>query len=455
MDNKERLGTAPLGKLMLQLAVPTVFAQLVNMLYNVVDRIYVGRIPGEGSMALAGLGVCFPIIALVSAFSALVGMGGAPQAAIAMGKKDYDGAEKILGSCVAFLTVLAVVLSVVFMIFKEPFLLMFGASQETLPYANQYLSIYLVGTISVQMSLGLNLFITNQGFAKTAMLTVLIGAVINIVLDPILIFGMDMGVAGAAIATVVSQTVSAVWVLAFLTGKKGNIRIRRKNFRIDGKILKPVILLGISPFIMQSTECLVQLTFNSGMQKYGNDFYVGAMTVIFSLSQMIFLPLQGLSQGATPIISYSYGAGNVDRVKAAFRMMFRNCLIFTLISAGSFVIFPRFFVSLFSSDPQIVDIASYGLRIYSIGFTIFGAQIACQQTFVALGEARISTFLALLRKVLLLVPLALILPKFGLGTDGLFIAEPISDVIAVTVTVTLFYKNFPRILKKIESVKES
>lgn len=447
-NNKERLGTAPLGKLMLELAVPTVFAQLVNMLYNMVDRIYVGRIPEIGSMALAGLGVCFPIIALVSAFSALVGMGGAPQAAIAMGKKDYEGAERILGNCVVFLVVLAAVLSAFFMVFKEPILLMFGASEATLPYGNQYLSIYLLGTISVQISLGLNLFITNQGYAKTSMLTVLIGAVLNIVLDPILIFGMNMGVSGAALATIISQTVSAIWVLCFLAGKKGNIRIRRKHLRLNGAVLKPVILLGMAPFIMQSTECLVQLTFNTGMQIYGNDYYVGAMTIIFSLSQMIFLPLQGIVQGATPIISYSFGAGNIQRVKAAFRMMFCNCMIFTVVAAGAYVIVPRVFVSLFSGDPQIVDIAAYGLRIYSIGFTIFGAQIACQQTFVALGEAKITMFLAMLRKIILLVPLALLLPKLGLGTDGLFIAEPVSDVIAVAVTVFLFKKNINRILSQ-------
>ncbi len=446
--NKEKLGTMPLGRLMFQLAVPTVFAQIVNLLYNLVDRIYVGRIPGEGSMALAGLGVTFPVIMLISAFAALVGQGGAPRASICMGQKDMEGAERILGSSTAFLIVLSLVLSVVFMAVKEPLLMMFGASETTIPYANEYLGIYLLGTIAVQIALGLNQFVTCQGFARTGMMTVLIGAVLNIILDPILIFGFDMGVSGAAVATVFSQAVSALWVFWFLCSKKSIIRIRRKYLRLDKKALGPVLLLGVSPFIMQATECLVQLTFNTGMQTYGNDYYVGAMTVIFSLSQMIFLPVQGISQGAAPIISYNFGAGNIKRVKDAFRLLLICALLFTLVSAGLFVLVPGVFVALFSSDPQIQEIASFGMRIYFAGFTIFGAQLACQQTFLALGEAKISMFLALLRKVILLIPLALVLPKLGLGTTGLFLAEPISDVLAVAATVTMFRLNIGRILKR-------
>ncbi len=446
--NKEKLGTMPLGRLMFQLAVPTVFAQIVNLLYNLVDRIYVGRIPGEGSMALAGLGVTFPVIMLISAFAALVGQGGAPRASICMGQKDMEGAERILGSSTAFLIVLSLALSVVFMAVKEPLLLMFGASETTIPYANEYLGIYLLGTIAVQIALGLNQFVTCQGFARTGMMTVLIGAVLNIILDPILIFGFDMGVSGAAVATVFSQAVSALWVFWFLSSKKSIIRIRRKYLRLDKKALGPVLLLGVSPFIMQATECLVQLTFNTGMQTYGNDYYVGAMTVIFSLSQMIFLPVQGISQGAAPIISYNFGAGNIKRVKDAFRLLLICALLFTLVSAGLFVLVPGVFVALFSSDPQIQEIASFGMRIYFAGFTIFGAQLACQQTFLALGEAKISMFLALLRKVILLIPLALLLPKLGLGTTGLFLAEPISDVLAVAATVTMFRLNIGRILKR-------
>ncbi len=446
--DKDKLGTAPLGKLMFELAVPTVFAQIVNLLYNMVDRIYVGRIPETGSMALAGLGVAFPIILLISAFSALVGMGGAPRASICMGQKDHEGAERILGSSTAFLILMSIVLSVVFMVTKEPLLMMFGASENTILYANQYLGIYLLGTISVQVALGLNQFITCQGFAKMGMMTVLIGAVINIVLDPILIFGFHMGVSGAALATIISQTVSAVWVVVFLCGKKSTLKIRKQYLKLDGAILKPVLLLGISPFIMQSTECLVQLTFNTGMQQFGNDYYVGAMTIIFSLSQTVFLPIQGIAQGATPIISYNFGAGNVERVMKAFRLLLVAAVVFTLVGAGSFVLFPQLFVSLFSSDPEIIRVASFGMRIYFLGFTIFGAQSACQQTFLALGEAKISVFLAMLRKIVLLIPLAIILPRLGLGTTGLFLAEPISDVLAVVTTVTMFKLNINRILAK-------
>lgn len=442
----EKLATAPLGRLMFDLAVPTVFAQIVNLLYNLVDRIYVGRIPDVGPMALAGLGVAFPIIILISAFAALIGAGGAPRAAISMGKGDIDTAERTLGNCMSFLVILSVVLGTVFYLGKQPILMLFGASEQTLGYADSYLGIYLIGTISVQIALGLNTFITSQGFAKTSMLTVLIGAVLNIVLDPIFIFGFHMGVKGAALATILSQTVSAIWVLKFLCGKKSVLKVRKKYLKLDRKIMIPVIALGISPFIMQSTECLVQLTFNSGMQKYGNDFYVGAMTILFSITQMLFLPMSGLTQGAQPIISYNYGAGNTERVKKAFRLLITATLTFTLVGAGTVVLFPGFFVRLFTDSPEIIEIGTYGLRIYLFGFMFMGAQSACQQTFVALGQAKISTFLALLRKIILLIPLAVILPKMGMGTDGLFYAEPISDILAVITTVTLFALNINKML---------
>lgn len=447
-ENKERLGTAPIGKLMLELALPTVFAQLVNLLYNMVDRIYVGRIPETGGMALAGLGVTFPVTMLISAFAALIGMGGAPRASICMGQKDDQGAERILGSSVAFLVTLGLARSVFFMAAKEPILMMFGASETTIPYANQYLGIYLIGTIPVQISLGLNQFITCQGFAKMGMMTVLIGAVLNIILDPILIYGLGMGVRGAALATIVSQTVSAVWVIRFLSSSRSMLRIRARYLRIDWKILKPVLLLGISPFIMQSTECLVQLTFNSGMQKYGNDYYVGAMTILFSMLQMVSLPVQGISQGAVPIISYNYGAGNKDRVKKTFRLLVTCTAMVNFFMAGFFVTCPRVVIRLFTSDPQILEIAAFSARIYFFGFMFFGAQSACQQTFLALGEAKISICLALLRKVVLLVPLALILPKLGLGTTGLLLAEAVSDIISVSTAVTVFRLNFNRLLAR-------
>ncbi len=446
------LATAPLGPLMVQLAVPTVFAQIVNLLYNMVDRIYVGRIPETGTYALAGLGVSFPIILLISAFASLVGMGGAPQAGIAMGKKDNQRAEEILGNSVLCIILLSFCLCGIFFAVKEPILMMFGASETTLPFANQYLGIYLLGTVSVQVALGLNQFISCQGFAKTSMMTVLIGAVSNIILDPIFIYGFRMGVSGAALATIISQSISAVWVLLFLMGKKSLIRIRPKYLRLDPKILLPVLALGISPFIMQSTECLVQLTFNTGMQKYGNDYYVGAMTILFSVTQMLFLPIQGLAQGATPIISYNFGAGNAGRVRRTFKLMFIASVAFSFCATSIILLFPKPFISLFSGDPEIIRIGSYGIRIYAFGFLIFGAQCACQQTFLALGQAKISMFLALLRKVILLIPLALILPAIGnLGVNGLFIAEPISDVLAVLTTVTMFALNVKKILAPIES----
>lgn len=446
-----RLADAPLGRLMLQLAVPTVLAQIVNLLYNMVDRIYVGRIPETGSAALAGLGVSFPIILLISAFAALVGQGGAPQAGIAMGQQNYKKADRILGSSTAFLILLSIVLFAVFWFVRKPVLMMFGASEATLPYADDYLKIYLFGTLSVQVSLGLNQFISCQGFSKTSMTTVLIGAVLNIILDPIFIYGFHMGVKGAALATIISQTVSALWVFLFLCSKKSILRLRLSNLRLDWNILRPVLALGISPFIMQSTECLVQLTFNTGMQQYGNDYYVGAMTILFSVSQMLFLPIQGLSQGATPIISYNYGAGNPDRVKKAFRLMLLASVTFSFCATSIILLFPGTFISMFSNDPEIIRIGSYGIRIYTFGFLFFGIQCACQQTFIALGQAKISMFLALLRKVILLIPLALVLPTInGLGTNGLFIAEPIADILSIITTLSMFLINIRKILAPVQ-----
>lgn len=442
----DKMSNAPLGRLLIELAVPTVFAQLVNLLYNMVDRIYVGRIPEVGHLALAGLGVTFPIIILISAFAALIGAGGAPRAAIYMGRKEYDTAEKILGTCITALCIMAVCLSVFFYFVKEPLLMLFGASEQTIGYANSYLGIYLLGTISVQISLGLNMFITSQGFAKTGMVTVLIGAVINIILDPVFIFLLGMGVQGAALATIVSQTVSALWVLLFLCGKRTILKVKKENLKVNRELLLSVMALGTSPFIMQSTECLVQLTYNSGMQQYGNDYYVGAMTILFSIMQMLFLPLSGLTQGAQPILSYNFGAGNKERVKKAFKLLFALALGFSLAATGLVLLFPELFIRMFSDNEEIIHIGVYAVRIYMFGFLIMGAQIACQQTFLALGQAKISVFLALLRKIILLIPLAILLPKLGMGTDGLFYAEPISDILAVLTTVTLFALNFNKML---------
>lgn len=440
MNSKNRLETAPIGKLLFSLAIPTVLAQLVNLLYNIVDRMYVGRIAGEGSLALAGLGVCFPIIMLISAFAALVAMGGAPRASIAMGKKDTDEAEKIMGNCLTMLTVIAIALSIIFFFTKDWILMQFGASVETLPYASSYLSIYLFGTIFVQYALGLNMFITTQGFAKMSMATVCIGAVINIVLDPIFIFTFNMGVQGAALATIISQAVSAIWVVYFLTSKRSILKIKLKNLKLSKKIVLPVLALGVAPFIMQSTECLVQLVFNTSMLKYGNDMYVALMSILFSVMQFIWMPMQGFAQGAQPIMSYNYGAGNLERVKKTFMMLFALCLGFSLLVVSFVLINPSFFIKLFTPDEQLIAIGTEGLRIFMFGMLIMGAQSACQQTFLALNEAKISMFIALLRKIILLIPLALILPNImNLGTTGVLLAESVSDILAVIVTVILFF----------------
>mgnify|MGYP002604792359 CR=1 FL=1 len=450
MDSKvqdnNKMATAPLGKLMTELAVPTVFAQLVNLLYNMVDRIYVGRIPEVGHLALAGLGVTFPVIILISAFAALVGAGGAPQAAICMGKKDMKGAERILGNCITALCILAVVLSVFFYAVKEPLLMLFGASEQTIGYANSYLGIYLLGTISVQIALGLNTFINCQGFAKTGMKTVLIGAVLNIILDPVFIFGLHMGVQGAALATILSQTVSAVWVLSFLCGKKSILRVRKENLKIKKAVLVPVLALGASPFIMQATECLVQLTYNSGMQHYGNDYYVGAMTILASVMQFCMLPLQGLTQGAQPIIGFNFGANQRDRVKEAFRLLLACCMVFAGLIWFLSMFVPQLFISIFTSDPQLADFTRWAIRIYMAVSLLHGIQISCQQTFIALGNAKTSVFLALLRKVILLIPLIYILPYFLADkVFAVFLAEPVADFIAVSTTATLFYRQYKKL----------
>ncbi len=452
---QERLGSQPIGKLMMSLAIPTIMAQVVNLLYNMVDRMYIGRIEGAGTLALAGLGVSFPIIILISAFAALVGMGGPPNAAICMGQKDQKGAERILGNSIIFLIVQATILAILFFIFMEDILFLFGASENTIGYATDYLRIYLIGTISVQISLGLNQFITTQGFSKTSMLTVVIGAVLNIILDPIFIFGLDMGVKGAALATIISQTVSAIWVLSFLCGEKSVLKVRKEYLKLDWKILKPVLFLGASPFIMQATECLVQLTFNSGMQTYGNDYYVSAMTIIFSIMQFLMLPLIGISQGAIPIIGYNFGAGNVERVKKAVKLLLICSNTFAIVVTSTVLLFPELFISIFTTDETTMEIAVYGIRIFLFGFLIIGSQMGCQQTFVALGQAKISMFLASLRKIILLIPLALILPKINnMGTTGLFLAEPIADILAALTTITIFMIQFKHIVSRFATNQE-
>ncbi len=438
VKNDERLGSAPLGRLMVSMALPAVAAQVINVLYNIVDRIYIGHIPGYGELALTGVGVTAPILMVISAFSAFAGMGGAPQASIQLGKKNYEGAEKILGTSVAMLLLFSVVLTVVFQAFKTPILYAFGASDNTIVHAREYITIYLTGTVFVQFALGLNTYISGQGNAKIAMLSVLLGAVTNIILDPVLIFGFHMGVRGAALATVISQALSAAWVLRFLTGSNSVIRIRRKQIRLDKKTVLGIGALGISPFIMQSTESLVMITLNTGLQKYGGDMYVGTMSIMASVMQLITIPVQGVAQGVQPIMSYNYGAGNLKRVKDTFLRMVLVCLAGTMVFAGIAVLRPEFYARLFSSNEELTMLTCRYMPVYFLGITIFGIQMGCQTTFLALGQAKVSLVIALLRKIVLLVPLAVLFPRF-MGVDGVYRAEPVADFTSVAVTMLLFF----------------
>ena len=444
-----RLGTEKVSKLLISLAAPAITAQLINMLYNIVDRIYIGHIKEIGGLALTGVGLCFPILILISAFSCLIGMGGAPQASIRMGAKDPEGAEKILGNCFALILIMSVVLTVFFLISGETILMLFGASKDTLPYAMEYLSIYVLGTFFVMISLGLNSFISAQGFAKISMMTVMIGAIVNIILDPVFIFLLKMGVRGAALATIISQCISALWVLKFLFGPKTILKIRRKNMKLSKRVLLPVIALGLAPFIMQSTESLLNICFNTSLQKYGGDLAVGSMTILMSCMQILTLPLSGLAQGAQPIISYNFGAGNKDRVKEAFRLLFLCSVGFAVIFWLFNMIFPQVFVGLFANDASLKESAVWALRIYMGAGFMMGIQMACQQTFVSIGQAKISLFLALLRKIILLIPLIFILPNFFADkVFAVFLAEPVSDFIAASTTFIVFKWQFEKVLNQ-------
>ncbi len=446
-DKNNKLGTENIRKLLFSLAVPSITAQLVNMLYNIVDRIYIGHMADVGSQALTGVGVTMPIILIITAFSSLIGMGGAPRAAIKMGENNDHEAEKILGNCFTALLVISAALTLLFLIFGEKLLWIFGASSETIEYGLEYLNIYVCGTIFVQMTLGLNSFISTQGYAKFSMLTVIIGAVTNIILDPILIFGFNMGVRGAAVATVFSQALSSVWVLRFLTGNKTKLKIRKENLKINKAIITSVLLLGASPFVMQSTESLLNVAFNFSLQKYGGDIAVGSMTILSSLMQILYLPLVGLTQGAQPITSYNYGAKNNERVKSAFKLLIKSAFAYTTIMWLIMMIFTNAFVSLFTNDPTLKSYAVWSARVYLGTAFVTAAQNSCQQTFVALGQAKVSVFLALLRKIILLIPLIFILPYFFENkVFAVLLAEPISDFIAATVTSITFAVQINRIL---------
>ena len=442
-QQKNFLATEPVGKLFRRLALPAVVAQLVNLLYNMVDRIYIGRYDPTG-LALTGVGVCMPVIMTVSAFACLVGMGGSPRASILMGKKDNAGAEKTLGNCFSLLLLISFVLTAVLQLRGRPLLLAFGASPNTIDSATDYLGIYSLGTLAVQISLGMNAFISAQGFTKISMLSVMIGAVINIVLDPVFIFGFDMGVKGAAIATVIAQTVSAVWIMVFLTGKKTILRLRPSDMPLNPSVIMPCLALGVSPFIMQFTESVLGICFNTSLLKYGGDIAVGSMTVLTTLMQFCLMPMTGFTQGAQPITSYNFGAGNMERVRASFSVLVKSCLTYSLVIWAVVMLAPEAFIRLFNSgNPELIAYASGALRVYAAMLFLMGVQIACQQTFIAIGNAKTSFFLACLRKIILLIPLIYILPLFF--TDkafAVFLAEPVADFIAVATTVTLFRKQF-------------
>ena len=453
-QDKTFLGTEPIGKLLVKLAVPTVVAQLVNMLYNIVDRIYIGHMPGDGSLALTGVGVCLPLIMIISAFAALVASGGAPRASIAMGKGDHDLAEKLLGGCFTLQIVISAILTAVMLIWSRDLLLMFGASENTIGYAADYMRIYAIGTLLVQLTLGMNAFITAQGFATTGMLTVLIGAVANIALDPLFIYGLGMGVRGAALATVISQGQSCVWVICFLRGKKTLLRLKRENLLVSPKLILPCVALGLAAFIMQSSESMISVCFNSSLLRYGGDVAVGAMTILSSVMQFAMLPLQGIAQGAQPISSYNYGARNADRVRQTFRLLLRVCLVYSMVLWAGIMLFPRGFAGIFTPDAELLDFTARALRIYCAMLFLFGIQIACQMTFVSIGNAPCSILVAVLRKFVLLLPLIFLLPSLLPDkVTAVYLAEPVADAIAVTCTALLFSRQFKKALAVLEAGK--
>lgn len=451
-DDKTFLGTQPVKKLLPKLAVPTVIAQLVNMLYNIVDRVYIGHIPEVGSLALTGVGVCLPLILIISAFAALVASGGAPRASIFMGKNDHDSAEKTLGGCVTTQLIISVILTFVILIWCEDLLFAFGASENTIGYAADYMRIYALGTLFVQLTLGLNSFITAQGFAKTGMYTVLIGAVLNIVLDPLFIFALGMGVKGAALATVISQALSCVWVISFLTGKKTILKLRHENLVSGLRLVPPCLALGLSVFVMQASESVISVCFNSSLLRYGGDIAVGAMTILTSVMQFAMLPLQGIAQGAQPITSYNFGAGNAARVKESFFLLLKVCVIYAGVLWALVMLFPQLFAGMFTTDAGLIGFTARALRIYCGAMFIFGIQIACQMTFVSIGYAVCSIIVAVMRKFVLLLPLIYIMPLIIADkTLAVYTAEPVADSIAVIFTIIMFSINFKKALRKIDN----
>lgn len=439
-NNKDFLGTEPVGKLLRKLAIPTITAQIINMLYNLVDRIYIGRIPGDGHLALTGLGVCMPLILIVAAFATLVGNGGAPRASIFMGKSDKESAEKTLGNSFILQILISIVLTFILLKWNDTFLMAFGASENTISYAMDYMNIYALGTIFVQLTLGMNAFIIAQGYAKTGMTSVIIGAISNIVLDPIFIFAFGLGVKGAAIATVISQAISCAWVLAFLFSKRSDLRIKKKYFKLEAKIILPCLSLGLASFIMQASESIISIVFNSSLLKYGGDIAVGAMTILTSVMQFAMLPLTGLGQGAQPIISYNYDSGNKERVVESFKLLLKYSVIYSTALWAFAMFFPKVFAGMFTNNPELLEYTKTALRVYVAVLFMFGVQVACQISFASLGNAKASITVAVVRKFVLLVPLIYIMPHIYTSNKAMavYMAEPIADFIAVIFTIILF-----------------
>lgn len=449
-DNKNNfLGTEPVGKLLWKLALPTLAAQIINMLYNLVDRIYIGQ--GVGSLALTGVGVCMPVIMIVTAFASLVSSGGAPRASIFMGQKNDSAAEETLGNCFSLQIIVSLVLTAVLLLFNRPLLLSFGASENTIEYAVQYMNIYALGTLFVQLTLGMNAFITAQGFTRTSMLSVLIGAGCNIILDPIFIFKFHMGVRGAALATIISQGLSTIWVLLFLFGKKTRLKIRKPNLRLKRRVILPCLALGLAPFIMQASESVIAVCFNSSLLRYGGDIAVGTMTILTSVMQFALLPLQGLGQGAQPIMSYNYGARNEERVSRAFKLLLGFSLGYSMLLWAFVMAFPKVFISLFNTESALLAFAPTPLRIYTAALGFFGAQIACQLAFNSLGNAKASILVAVMRKFILLLPLIYLMPHLFTAdkTMAVYMAEPIADFLSVLFTVILFRFQFKKAMNAI------
>lgn len=448
LDNNDFLGKESIGKLLFKLALPSVTAQLINMMYNIVDRVYIGHISGTGALALTGVGVCLPIIMVVTAFAALISMGGAPKASIFMGQGRKDKAEEILGNCFAAQIIISLLLTFILLVWNRDLLMQFGASENTIEYAAGYMGIYAVGTIFVQLTLGMNAFITAQGFAKMGMYTVVIGAVLNIILDPIFIFVLHMGVRGAALATVISQAVSAFWVIKFLRGKKTLLKLKKENMKLNRSIIMPCLALGLAPFIMQASESVISVCFNASLLKYGGDIAVGAMTILTSVMQFAMLPLNGIAQGAQPITSYNFGAKNKDRVKKTFWTLLKVCLAYSILLWALVMALPEVFASIFTGDGELIAFTAWALRIYAACLFMMGIQISCQMTFISIGNAKDSIIVAIMRKFVLLLPLIYLLPAFLADkTMAVYLAEPVADFIAVTFTMILFRAQFKKALQ--------